>query len=404
MNEYYDEEYRDILGTEDDPIPLSRRVWLSWEDLRFREPKRRGFIGFQSPPKNYQDRLKGIWGGAGPGEMVALLGESKSGKSLILKILAGIVEIKRGDLLSGRVLVNGYQRGERWRRMCVLVSESGEEYHGLLTVEEQLEFRARLCLPAKWTTKRRAKVIDWALEALGLDFERKNLVSRLGHCERRRLAIALALVGLPRVLLLDEPLEGLYPSRALELMKSLKRLTAQRQMTTIFSAKQIRQASIPLVDRILLLAEGTTIYYGSFSGAPRYFESHLSALIPEKGDNPLSSMLDAISCLECRRNPNHVELMAQKWESYAEEHQLHRTNYPYDQNNDHEHFDWHRGWFAEFYEQMGRSWKLFIRNRTYWIGQTALALSLALLVAFSAFQVGNEDDDDESLRAVMTVL
>lgn len=327
MNEYYNQEYRDVFGEADDEIPLSRRIWLSWEDLKYQRPKNRGLWGFV-PPSECEDKLKGIWGGAGPGEIVSILGEFKSGKSLILNILSGNIQLDRGDLLTGRVLVNGFQRGQRWRRICALVSQSHEEYHGLLMVQEQLRFRAELALPSKWNKSRRERVVNWTLKCMDLESVNLSSVDKLTLCEKRRLAIALALVGLPRVLLLDEPLEGLDPTRAHELMKSLRRITQQRQMTTIITAKQLRESVLPLIDRILLLAKGSTVYYGKFSDAISYFKTRLGVSIPEKGDNPLTCMLDAVSCIDCRRDPLHIERIHREWETCAFENQLYRTNYP----------------------------------------------------------------------------
>ena len=111
MNEYYDQEYRDVFGVDDTQPSLTGRIWLSWEDLKYKVPKHRGFPGI-SAPSDYQEKLTGTWGNAGPGEIVAILGEVRSGKSLILNILAGNLRIDRGDLLTGRVLVNGFKRAK----------------------------------------------------------------------------------------------------------------------------------------------------------------------------------------------------------------------------------------------------------------------------------------------------
>lgn len=327
MNEYYDQEYRDVIGSEDDPIPLSRKIWLSWEDLRFKTPKNRGIWGI-SEANDYAEKLQSVWGGAGPGEVVAILGEFRSGKSLILNILAGSVKLRRGDLLTGRVLVNGFKRGRRWRRLCSIVTQSQEEYHGLLTVEEQLLFRSELSLPSKWSQSKRSKVVEWVLQCLDLGNDRHVSVEKLSICQHRRLAIGLALVGLPRVLLLDEPTEGLDPTRALELIKSIRKITLRRQMTTIITAKQLRESVVPMVDKLLLLAQGSTVYYGCYADAREYFKNRLSVTIPETGDNPLLCMLDAVSCVDCRRDPNHVEMIRREWEAYAFDNQLYRTNYP----------------------------------------------------------------------------
>lgn len=327
MNGYYDQEYREVIGEQDDFISVNRRVWLSWEDLRFQVPESRGIWGISSP-KNYMEKLKGVWGGTGPGEILAILGEMKSEKSLILKILAGNVEINRGDLISGRVMVNGCPRGENWRRFCSFVAQSHAEYHGLLKVEEQLLFRSQLCLPEHFGGSKRKNVVEWVLDSLDLDNVRNFLVDDLNLFEKRKLAIGLALIGLPRVLLLDEPTDGLDPTRSFELIKIIRRITQQLEMTTIITAKQLRQSSIPLIDKILLVAHGATMYYGAISDAIQYFENRLNISIPEKGNNPLICMLDAVSCLDSRRDPNNLENIRKEWESYASEHQVYRSNYP----------------------------------------------------------------------------
>jgi len=328
MNEqYFEAEYREIFGDEGEMIPLTRRIWITWEDIRFQSPQNRGIWGI-SGPSEYRERLKGIWGGAGPGEIVAVLGEFRSGKSLLLNVISGDVKIRRGDLLSGRVLVNGFKRGQRWRRICAHVTESHEELHGLLTIEEQLKFRAELALPAKWNENRRERVVNWVIKSLDLEKKQHVAVDDLTSGERKLLSIGLGLVGLPRVLLLDEPTQGLDPTRALEMMKTLRRLTYQRQMTTIITEKQLREVSISFIDRLLILGQGSTAYYGSFPEAKDYFETRLQVTIPEKGDNPLTCMLDAVNCVDCRRNPGHFQRIITEWEVYAFENQLYRANYP----------------------------------------------------------------------------
>ncbi len=247
MNGYYELEYREIVGEHDDYISLNRRIWLSWEDLR------------------YQVRV---------------------------------------------------------------VAQSQAEYHGLLKAKEQLLFRSQLCLPEHLDNSKRREIIEWVLESLDLNNVQDFIVDDLNLFEKRKLAIGLALVGLPRVLLLDEPTDGLDPTRSFELLKSLRRITQQREMSTIITAKQLRQSSIPLIDKILLVAQGATMYYGTIFDAKIYFETRLHIPIPEKGDNPLICMLDAISCADCRRDPSHVENIRKEWESYASDNQVYRTNYP----------------------------------------------------------------------------
>lgn len=326
--EYHEQEYREIFGGEGaEQSLLTRRISITWEDIRFKSPRKRGMWGFTSPTE-YQENLKGIWGGASPGEIVAILGQFQSGKSLLLNVLSGDVKMKRGDLLSGRVLVNGFKRGHKWRHICTHVTQSQQEQYGVLSCEEQLKFRAQLALPAIWTEARRERVVDWVIQSLDLENRRHFAVEDMTSGDRKLLSIGLGLVGLPRVLILDEPTQGLDPTQAKEVMKMLHRFTHELQMTTIIAERQLREVSIDLVDRILVLGQGATVYYGAISAALGYFESRLHITIPEHGDSSLTYILDAINGVGCRRNPGRLQLIINEWESYALENQLNRGNYP----------------------------------------------------------------------------
>lgn len=401
--EYYEEAFHDVCR--DQPVLVaerevnSRHVELIWEDVRYREPRHEGFpvVG---GPHDYCERLRGVWGAARAGEIVAVVGEHGSGKSLLLGVLAGHVTACRGDSLTGRVLVNGTRRQPDWRRMCAHVLQTNDELHGLLTVQEQLQFRAEFALPDAWSAGRRKAVVDRVIADMDLERVRFRAVDRVSVCERRRLAIGQVLVGLPRVLLLDEPTEGLDPTTALETMRVLRRLAMERQMTLVVAVKHVRQAILPLFDRILLLAGGGTVFYGPLSETHAYFSTQLHVELPTAHENPLAAMLDAVNCRRCRESPGQLERLHRTWQAHAFDRGLQRAV-----AETHATavgaFYWHRGWGREFWEQLVRSWLLLVRNRTYWIGQVVLAMILCLVTAFSAFRLGDEFYD---IRARANVL
>lgn len=225
MDQYYNHEFEEIFRNhqelrDEEPETLRyRRVWLTWQDLRFSTAERKGLPGLV-PPSDWKEKLSGIWGIAGPGEIVAVAGENKCSKSLLLNILAGHVRMDRGDLLTGTVLVNGEPRGQFWRRICAHVSQDLNELQDLLSVREHLEFRAELALPEAWRPRRRQLVVNKVLEVLDLADIQGKRVKNLNAGEKRKLKIGQALVGLPRVLLIDEPLSDLDPTMSLDLMKN----------------------------------------------------------------------------------------------------------------------------------------------------------------------------------------
>ena len=331
MDAYYDNEFEEIFRNhqellQEEPENLRfRRVWLTWEDVRFRSAASKPLL---AAPSNWSEKLSGIWGIVGPGEIVVVAGESGCGKSLLLNILDGHLSISRAEVLSGRVLVNGEPRGRFWRRICAHVTQGLSDLQDLLTVREHLNYRAELALPAKWSPRRRQLVVEKVLEALDLTEVNDKRVISMNANEKRRLKIGQALVGLPRVLLLDEPMSDLDATMSLELMKSLQELVKQRQMSVIISAKSLREAALPCVDKFLLMAQGRMVFYGALLDAVGYFDRYLRIKIASSGDNPLSCMLDAINCKACRREDGHLERLNRTWQEYAFDKQLYRANYP----------------------------------------------------------------------------
>lgn len=338
MDEYYDNEFAEIFRNhpilqEEEPGALRyRRVWLTWENVRF-QTAQRGGIPLLVPASNWHEQIAGIWGIAGPGEIVAVAGEDNCGKSLLLNILSGNVSKSRGDRLTGKILVNGEKRGKFWRRICAHVSQSLNDLQDLLSVREHLEYRAELALPAKWNPRRRQLVVQRVLETLDLVDIQNRMVLHLNAGEKRRVKIGQALVSLPRVLLLDDPFSDMDATMAFDLLKNLHGLVRRRQMSVVISSTGVRQAALPFIDKFLLMAQGRMMFYGTLLDAVDYFERYLNIEIPRSGDNPLSCMLDGINCKACRREAGSLERLSRTWQEYAFDKQLYRANYPQGQDN-----------------------------------------------------------------------
>lgn len=400
---YYDQEFQqtfqDTRTLNSEPAQSFRRIWLTWENLEFKQAKREHFY---SSPSGWNVKLSSCSGSIGPGQILAIVGDFKCGKSLLLRIIQGQVELGRGDSLTGQVLVNGEQRGPFWRRLCGHVGQDLDDMMERLTVREHLKYRAELALPNNWPEKRRTAVIDMVLQTLDLSSVADVRIGKLNTGEKKRVKVAQILVGLPRVLLLDEPLEGMDATLGLEMMQNLQKLVQQRQMTLIFTTKQVRSAILPLLDRLLLLTKGNMIYYGSVPDAIEYFEQHFGTH-NGSGENPLLTILDEVNGKSGRLEVGHFDALVDGWRRYAQEKQIFRGNYPYDTISDGRviEFKWHRSWGREFLLQLRRAWMILFRDTKYWVGQTLLMLAIALIVAFSAFQV---EDTIFGIKARIDVL
>lgn len=150
------------------------------------------------------------------GERVGIVGPNASGKSTLLRVLAGFEDIKSGECRIGCD-----------SRDCVLVHQAPYLFRGTVLQNVVYGLTARGFAQAD----RKAKAMDW-LEQLGIANLSSRKVDRLSGGERRRVALARALVLEPKVLLLDEPFADLDDSGANLVVEVLR----QQTYATIFIA------------------------------------------------------------------------------------------------------------------------------------------------------------------------
>ena len=186
-------------------------------------------------------------------EVVALLGRNGAGKSTTLKSLMGSVDTKAGSIrLSGREL-RGVRRHTVANAGMQLVPEERRIF-GSLNVEENIILAGLTAKPA------------WPLERIYAMFPRlkERRTSRgtdLSGGEQQMLAIARALVRSPKVLLLDEPFEGLAPIIVRDLLAVCERLAAEGQ--TIIIVEQNVAAALSISSRAYILNNGHLVFDGT---------------------------------------------------------------------------------------------------------------------------------------------
>lgn len=193
------------------------------------------------------------------GGIVGILGPNGAGKTTLLRCVATVLAPDEGEL---RVM--GYDpnrptgRTEIRRRMGYMPQEAG--FYRSFTVFEFLDYMAIL----KEEVERdiRHSDVRRVLELVGLEDQRTSKIRKLSGGMRKRLALAQALLGEPRLLLLDEPTAGLDPEQRLRFREMLSRLSDRG--TVLLSTHQTEDVAA-LCDRVIVMDSGGV----RFDGAPK---------------------------------------------------------------------------------------------------------------------------------------
>ncbi len=179
-------------------------------------------------------------------EVVALLGRNGAGKSTTLKSLMGVVAPRTGRVVFDGVDVAGRKSHTIAQAGMQLVHEDRRIF-GSLNVEENLVL-AGLTAPQRWPLDR-----VWAMFPR-LRERRASRGTDLSGGEQQMLAIARALIREPKLLLLDEPFEGLAPIIVHDLLETCRKLAEAGQ--TILVVEQNISAALTLADRVYVLNNG----------------------------------------------------------------------------------------------------------------------------------------------------
>ena len=188
--------------------------------------------------------LRGISFETRPGEVTGLLGPSGCGKTTLMRAVVGVQVVQ-----SGEVEVLGLPAGDRRLRDRVGYVTQAPSVYDDLTVAENLRFFARV-LGVPRTE------IDRCVEAVDLGSRRDQVVNRLSGGERSRVSLAVALLGSPELLVLDEPTVGLDPVLRRDLWAMFHRL-ADDGTAVLVSSHVMDEAE--RCDRLLLMRDGELI-------------------------------------------------------------------------------------------------------------------------------------------------
>jgi branched-chain amino acid transport system ATP-binding protein len=186
------------------------------------------------------------------GSRLALLGRNGAGKSTLMRAIMGLATHQGGRVLLDGVAISAWPTSRRARAGLAYVPQTREIFAGL-SVEENLLLGLR---------QRPTAALDEAYALFPrLRQRRGHAGSQLSGGEQQMLSIARALLSQPRVLLLDEPLEGLAPQLVAEVMAALTRLGDAGDLTILLAEQHIETA-LACTDTAVILDRGRVVWAG----------------------------------------------------------------------------------------------------------------------------------------------
>jgi ABC-2 type transport system ATP-binding protein len=205
------------------------------------------------------DVLDGVRFRVDRGEVVTLLGPNGAGKTTTIEILEGFRVRSAGD-----VTVLGEDpiaAPEEWRAQVGIVLQSWRD-HARWTPRSLLSHLGRYYEPYGTPERPRPYDVEWLIALAGLEEQADRKIRLLSGGERRRLDVAVGIVGRPELLFLDEPTAGFDPQARRDFHGLVRRLVDAEDTTVLLTTHDLDEAE-KLADRILILAGGRIVADGS---------------------------------------------------------------------------------------------------------------------------------------------
>jgi ABC-2 type transport system ATP-binding protein len=205
------------------------------------------------------DVLDGVTFQVRKGEVVTLLGPNGAGKTTTIEILEGFRERSAGDVsVFG---VDPAKASEDWRARVGVVLQSWRD-HARWSPRDLLEHLGRYYEPYSTPDRERPRDVDRLIEMVGLEEQAEQRIRTLSGGQRRRLDVAVGIIGRPELLFLDEPTAGFDPQARREFHELVDRLTDLEDTTILLTTHDLDEAE-KLADRILILASGRIVADGT---------------------------------------------------------------------------------------------------------------------------------------------
>jgi len=194
--------------------------------------------------------LHGLNVNVAPNEIVAIMGRNGMGKTTLMKALMGIIPARSGSVRMNGAEVGAMKSYERVAKGLAYVPQ-GRMIFSTMTVQENIETG----LVASGESKVPPDIYELFPVLLEMKGRRGG---NLSGGQQQQLAIARALATKPKVLLLDEPTEGIQPSIIQEMGRTLKRIRDERGLSIVVS-EQVLSFALDIADRVLVIENGEIV-------------------------------------------------------------------------------------------------------------------------------------------------
>ena len=240
------------------------------------------------------------------GEIIGLLGPNGAGKSTTMNAITGYIEQTEGE-----IIVNGYdtiKKAKKAKREIGYMPE-GVPLYDDLSIKEFVTYMAEL---RKVNRKERKQKVEDIIKKVGLLDMKNKLIKNLSRGQKQRVSLAGALIGDPKILILDEPTVGLDPKQITEIRSLIKDLG--KNHTVILSSHILSEVS-QICDRVVIINNGKLVAEDTPENLEnRTYNKNIIYITVEDSDNKTEKMTEKIKAIEKIKYIEELEDKTKKYE------------------------------------------------------------------------------------------